>query len=96
MMENMKRYSRKDDMNVYLTVDEKGETQNVFVTLGMAIDAIAYNMGRIIPDNIIESSLTAFKWKGRDGKTYSLEIKECPVCKDVTMDYVCKPRTIKL
>ena len=74
-MENMKRFGR-DEMTVYLTVNEKGETQNVFATLGMAIDAIAYNKCRIMPDHIIEDTMTSMKWKGNDSKTYSLEIKE--------------------
>lgn len=95
-MNNMEKYSRTDRQTVYLTVNQDGETQNVFLTIGMAIDAIAYAMGRVMPDHIIESSPTAYKWKGNDGKTYSLEIKECDVCKDVTMDYMCKPRTFKL
>ena len=94
-MENMKKYG-KSPMTVYLTVNQDGETQNVFVTIGMAIDAIAYNKGRIMPDHITEETMTSFKWKGNDGKTYSLEIKECDVCKDVTMDYMSKPRTFKL
>ena len=91
----MKRFGR-DEMTVYLTVNEKGETQNVFATLGMAIDAIAYNKCRIMPDHIIEDTMTSMKWKGNDSKTYSLEIKECPVCKDVTRDYMNCPRTLTL
>lgn len=94
-MENMKKYG-KDAMTVYLTVDEKGETQNVFATVGMAIDAIAYDKGRIMPDHIIEETMTSYKWKGNDGKTYSLEIRECPVCKDVTCDYMNRPRVFTL
>lgn len=94
-MDNMKKYGR-ESMTVYLTVNEKGETQNVFMTIGMAIDAIAYNKVRIMSDHIIEETMTSFKWKGNDGKTYSLEIMECDVCKDVTYDYMCKPRTFKL
>lgn len=94
-MENIKKFG-KDEMTVYLTVNEKGETQNVFATVGMAIDAIAYNKCRIMPDHIIEETMTSFKWKGNDGKIYSLTIMECPVCKDVTMDYMNKPRVFKL
>ena len=44
----MKKYG-KDAMTVFLTVNEKGETQNVFATVGMAIDAIAYDKCRIMP-----------------------------------------------
>ena len=82
--------------NVYLTVNEKGETKNVFATIGMAIDAIAYDKGRVMPDHVVESSLTSYKWKGKDGNIHSLEIKECPVCKDVTIDYMDRPRSLKL
>lgn len=94
-MDNMNKYG-KAPMKVFLTVNQDGETQNVFATVGMAIDAIAYDKGRVMPDHIVESSPTAYKWKGNDGKIYSLEIMECDVCKDVTMDYMCKPRTFKL
>ena len=94
-MDNMEKYG-KDPMTVYLTVNEKGETQNVFATIGMAIDAIAYAAGRITPGFVTGMTLTSVRWKGNDKKEYSLEILECPVCKDVTMDYMCKPRSLNL
>lgn len=95
-MENMKKFGNDLMEDMYLTVNQDGVTQNLFATLGKAIDAIAYDRGRIMPDHIIESTPTMFKWKGNDGKIYSLEVKQCPVCKDVTLDYMNRPRDIKL
>ena len=95
-MEQILKYSKNKPLTVYLTVNEKGETQNCFATLGTAIDAIAYDAGRIMPDHMTEKTLTYFTWKGNDGKRHSLEIKECPICKDVTLDYMSKPRAITL
>ena len=92
----MKKFGNKPVEDMYLTVDQDGVTQNLFATLGKAIDAIAYDKGRIMPDSIIESTLTMYKWKGTDGKIYSLEVKQCPVCKDVTLDYTNRPRNIEL
>ena len=91
----MKKYG-KDAMKVFLTVNETGETQNVFATIGIAIDAIAYDKGRIMPDHITEETMTSYKWKETNGTEHSLEIKECDICKDVTLDYMYKPRTYKL
>ena len=94
-MENLSVFG-KSEFDVYLIVNEKGETLNVFATAGMAIDDIAQNACRIEENHITEKTATMLKWKGRDGKEYSLEIKRCPVCKDVTMDYMNKPRAFIL
>lgn len=95
-MEQILKYSKDKPLMVYLTVNENGETQNCFSTIGTAIDAIAYDAGRIMPNNIIEQTLTSYKWKGNNGENHSLEIKECPICKDVTLDYMNKPRSITI
>jgi hypothetical protein len=77
---------------VYLTVDGNGVTKNVFATLGMAIDAIEMCEERICEELITERTITSLKWNGRDGNEYSLEIKKCPICTDVRVDYMNEPR----
>lgn len=81
---------------VYLKVNEKGETENVFATLGRAIDDLALE-GVRIDENLIKSkTISSLKWQGRDGKSRSYEIKEAPICKDVNFDYMDMPRTLTL
>ena len=77
---------------VYLTVDEKGVTENVFATLGMAIDAIEMAAKRVEESFIEERTISSLKWKKKKKKSYSLEIKKCPICTDVKMDYMNRPR----
>lgn len=80
---------------VYLIVDQDGATVNVFASLGLAIADIELNKKRIVKENHNqESTLTNFMWGGRDGKKYSLTIKECPICTDPHMDYMDKPRDV--
>lgn len=80
---------------VYLIVDENNVTVNVFASLGLAIADIELNKERIVKENHNpESTLTNFMWGGRDGKKYSLTIKECPICTDPRMDYMDKPRDV--
>ena len=80
---------------VYLIVDQDGATVNVFASLGLAIADIEINKERIVKENHNpESTLTNFMWGGRDGKKYSLTIKECPICTDPQSDYMCKPRVV--
>lgn len=80
---------------VYLIVDQDGATVNVFASLGLAIADIELNKERIVKENHNpESTLTNFMWGGRDGKKYSLTIKECPICTDPRMDYMDKPRDV--
>lgn len=81
---------------VYLTVNEKGVTENVFATLGMAIDAIEMAANRIEESFIEERTISSLKWKGRDKKSYSLEIKKCPICTDVKMDYMNRPKVFTI
>lgn len=81
---------------VYLTVNEKGVTENVFATLGMAIDAIEMAANRIEESFIEERTISFLKWKGRDQKSYSLEIKKCPICTDVKMDYMNRPKVFTI
>ena len=80
---------------VYLIVDENNVTVNVFASLGLAIADIELNKKRIVKENHSpESTLTNFMWGGRDGKKYSLTIKECQICTDPHMDYMDKPRDV--
>lgn len=81
---------------VYMTVNEKGETQNVFATLGMAIDDVYLQSKRISEELHRKLTRTKFSWRGRDGIDYSLEVKVCPVCKNVNMDYMARPRSCTL
>jgi hypothetical protein len=96
VMDNMKKFSKAQVDDMYLTVDQDGVAQNLFATLGMAIDAVAYDKTRLMEDCITEHTPTLLKWKGRDGKDYSLEVMRCPVCKDVTRDYMERPRSVEL
>ena len=80
---------------VYIIVDENNVTVNVFTSLGMAIADIELNKQRIVKENHDpESTLTNFMWGGRDGKKYSLTIKECPICTNPQSDFMCKPREV--
>lgn len=81
---------------VYLTVDGNGVTKNVFATLGMAIDAIEMAAKRVEESFIEERTISSLKWKGRNGNEYSLEIKKCPICTDVRMDYMNRPRVFTI
>lgn len=81
----------RNDLKVYLIVDDEMITHNVFPTAGMALDAIAYNSHRINQDLIVESSRTKLKWKDNQGKERLLQIYECPFCKDLTLDYMSIP-----
>lgn len=81
---------------VYLTVNEKNEVQNVFVTIGMAIDSIGYNAKRLDYNCIDSKSLSKLEWHGRDGKKHSLEIKVCSPCTDMSLDYMYRPRALAL
>lgn len=84
---------------VYLTMNEKGETQNVFATLGMAIDNIAFQAKRIDEKNLESLTLSKIVWHGsgvNEHKQYSLEIKKCFICTDNSLDYMVHPMTINL
>ena len=79
---------------VYLKVDQDGKTKNVFSTVGKAIDNLSLEAKRIDKSLIISKTLSTLKWKGRDGKNYSYEIKECPICEDIHLDYMDFPRVL--
>jgi len=81
---------------VYLKVDEDGKTLNVFDSLGMAICGIEQETKRISKEFITLQSVTRLEWTGRDGKKRIREIRECPICKDVTLDYMGGPRYMAL
>lgn len=81
---------------IYLTVDEKGATLNVFATLGAAIDAVKYDSRRIREDLIDELTPTKCKWHDIQGDPHSLEVKVCPVCTDFALDYMNHPRALEL
>ena len=95
-MDNREKFGRTKTEDVFLIVDENEVTQNIYATLGMAIDAIEYNARRIMPENIRFKTKTSLEWGGRDDKHYGLFIKVCPICKDVTLDYMDKPRDYDL
>lgn len=95
-MERFMNYIQNNDLKVYLIVDDKGVTHNVYGTVGMALDAISYNYHRLDPEFVLEVSRTKLKWKDRQGNERFMEIKECPICKDVTMDYMNMPRDFEL
>ena len=79
---------------VYLKVDQDGKTKNVFSTFGKAIDNLSLEAKRIDKSHIVSKTLSTLKWKGRDGKNYSYEIKECPICEDIHLDYMDFPRAL--
>ena len=79
---------------VYLKVDQDGKTKNVFSTVGKAIDNLSLEAKRIDKSHIVSKTLSTLKWKGRDGKNYSYEIKECPICEDIHLDYMDFPRVL--
>lgn len=95
-MERLLNYVMNNDLKVYLIVDDKDVTHNVYATIGMALDAITYNYHRLDADNVLEISRTKLKWRYRQGNERFMEIKECPICKDVTNDYMSQPRAFKL
>ena len=79
---------------VYLKVDQDGKTKNVFSTVGKAIDNLSLEAKRIDKSHIVSKTLSTLKWKGRDGKNYSYELKECPICADIHLDYMDFPRAL--
>lgn len=79
---------------VYLKVNQNGETENVFATIGKAIDDLDLEAKRIEESLIVSKTLSTLKWRGRDGKDYSYEIKECPICNDISLDYMDCPRVL--
>ena len=79
---------------VYLKVDQDCKTKNVFSTVGKAIDNLSLEAKRIDKSHIVSKTLSTLKWKGRDGKNYSYEIKECPICEDIHLDYMDFPRAL--
>lgn len=81
---------------VYLKVNQNGETVNVFATVGGAIDDLNLEAARIDKNLIVSKTLSTLKWRGREGKIYSYEIKECPICKDISLDYMYYPRVFTL
>ena len=78
----------------YLKVDQDGKTKNVFATIGKAIDNLSLEAKRIDKSHIVSKTLSTLKWKGRDGKNYSYEIKECSICEDIHLDYMDYPRAL--
>lgn len=81
---------------VYLKIDESGHTLNVFDSLGMAICGIEQETKRICKEFITLQSATRLEWTGRDGVKRIREIHECPICKDVSLDYMDGPRFMAL
>ena len=79
---------------VYLKVNQNGETENVFTTIGKAIDNLDLEAKRIDKSLIKSKTLSTLKWRGRDGKDYSYEIKECPICNDISLDYMNRPHIL--
>lgn len=82
------------EKEVYLIVDESGKTLNVFATIGMAIDCIGLCAKRIEPSFITFRDLTCVQWNGRNGQEHSCKIEKCPICTDVNMDYMNRPRNL--
>lgn len=81
---------------VYLKVNEEGKTVNVFASLGRAIDNLDLEAYRIEQSYIKSKTISCLKWIGRDGKNHSYEIMECPICNDITLDYMNYPRALSL
>lgn len=79
---------------VYLKVNQNGETENVFATIGKAIDDLYLEAKRIDENLIVSKTLSTLKWRGRNGKDFSYEIKECPICNDISLDYMDCPRVL--
>lgn len=79
---------------VYLKVNQNGETKNVFTMIGKAIDDLDLEAKRIDESLIKSKTLFTLKWTGRNGKDYSYEIKECPICDDISLDYMNCPRVL--
>jgi hypothetical protein len=81
---------------VYLKVNQDKETENVFSTIDKAIDDLDLEAKRIEENLIVSKTLSTLKWRGMDGKDYSYEIKECPICNDIRIDYMDSPRVLVL
>lgn len=81
---------------VYLKVNQNGETENVFATIGKAIDDLVLEAKRIDESHIMSKTLTTLEWRGINGKDFSYEIKECPICNDIRIDYMNRPRILSL
>ena len=81
---------------VYLKINEKGETVNVFDSLGKAISGIEMEAKRIFAELIEHQSLTKIVWHEKidTEKKHSYEIKECPICDFVELDYMDRPRAV--
>ena len=90
----MSNLTQMELTKVYLKVNQDGETKNVFTTVGKAIDNLSLEAKRINKSLIVSKTLSTLKWKGRDGKNYSYEIKECPMCDDIHLDYMDYPRAL--
>ena len=95
-MERFLSAIKENNLKVYLIVDNDEVTHNVYATVGMALDAIAYNYHRLDPDLVLELSRTKLKWRDRQGNERFMEIRECPICNDVTLDYMSQPRKFSL
>ena len=81
---------------VYLKINEKGETVNVFDSLGMAICGIEQEAKRIYADLIEKQTLTELVWHDKmdPERKHSYTIKECSICTDVSQDYMYGPRAV--
>lgn len=81
---------------VYLKINEKGETLNVFGSLGMAICGIEQEARRIFAELIEEQTLTKIVWHEKPNPEIkrSRTIVECPICTDINSDYMFGPRTV--
>lgn len=90
----MSNLTQMELTKVYLKVNQDGETKNVFTTVGKAIDNLSLEAKRINKSLIVSKTLSTLKWKGGDGKNYSYEIKECPICDDIHLDYMDCPRAL--
>ncbi len=81
---------------VYLKVNEKGETENAFASIGMAICGIEQEAKRIEPQFITKQTLTELVWTGRDGIERSFKIMEAPIVTNVSLDYMNKVRPVSV
>lgn len=81
---------------VYLKINENGVTLNVFGSLGMAICGIEQEAKRIFAELIEEQTLTKIVWHEKQNPEikHSRTIVECPICKDVELDYMEGPRIV--
>lgn len=90
----MSNLTQMELTKVYLKVNQNGETENVFATIGKAIDDLDLEAKRIEESHIVSKTLSTLKWRGRNGKDFSYEIKECPICDDIRIDYTLCPRAL--